>query len=163
MNNGLADSIVADVARMDDVRRQRALEIIDIRYRNGDSTMEGHHWITQIMVKDGRYEFLDQSICGIDLIKDERNLSMITGHRGRHSYKASDSYKKALVGKLDELKFRISRSKSNGRPLTNEQISTEVLRIRDEMQLGVARGEIQLQRHDEFVILENITGSGIIH
>ena len=163
VNNGLADSIVEDIARMDDVRRQRALEIIDTRYRNGDSTMEGHHWITQKLVKDDGYDFLDQSTCGIDLIKDQRNLSMIAGHRGRHTYKASDSYKKVLLAKLDELDFRISRSKSNKNPLTNEQISTEVLHIRDEMQLGVAKGEIRLQGHDEFVILENITGSGIIH
>ena len=159
----MADSIVEDIARMDDVRRQRALEIIDTRYRNGDSTMEGHHWITQKLVKDGGYDFLDQSTCGIDLIKDQRNLSMIAGHRGRHSYRASDSYNKVLKRKLDDLKLRIRNSKKNRIPLTNEQISTEVLHIRDEMQLAVARGEIQLQSHGEFVILENISGSGIIH
>lgn len=83
---------------------------------------------------------------------------MIAGHRGRHPYKASESFNNTLRGELDRLKEALDEGF-----ITNAEIPDEVLRISNEMQMSVARGDILLYNHDDFMILEDLVGSGLQH
>lgn len=154
-----ADSIIDDIAAMDDVRRQRALEIIDTRYRNKKCTMQDHHWITQSLAKNKGYWFLDQQYCGMDLITDRRNLSMIAGHSGRHPKIVDESFNNVLIDKLDDLLDDIDDG------IEYAKIPNRVSTIINDMKTGVAKGDILLHNfdHDDFIILENIVGNGLIH
>lgn len=67
--------------------------------------MQEHHWIEQSRIRDTKtYPFLRCPPMEEDLLKSDKNLSLIVGHNGGHK----ETYNKLLDKRLDFIKDRLN-------------------------------------------------------
>lgn len=77
--------------------------------------MQEHHWIEQLRIRNtGKYPFLGSPPMKEDLLRSDKNLSLIVGHNGGHK----KAYNDLLDNKLDYIvDFLGQMSKDTGIPV----------------------------------------------
>lgn len=103
--------------------------------------MQEHHWIEQSRIKDREtYPFLSCPPMNEDLLKSDKNLSLIVGHNGGHKKEYNDLLDEKLKGiskdlKLECLKRNISLNElmqdDNMKKLINDNVKKIITEMQD--------------------------------
>lgn len=132
------------------------MEHIEELYRKyGDprKTMQEHHWIEQSRIRNTeKYPFLGCPPMKEDLLKSDKNLSLIVGHNGGHK----NTYNRLLDKKLGRLKDILENLCIENNVKMNELINDEKITNMINSQVSKIIGELQDALKKDHKIMNNV-------